>query len=149
MTIEPTPDLYVYAIPPVDRWYGWVNLAKRQPDSIFPTDGAFRFSRDKDASAWRSEVDRLLYRGRQRAEEALGYQGDILRGPYLSQLPGAPDPLPIVAWVSEERELAFVASSVPLPHLDLLKDEALRIRQEPPKVKEFSAFGDLPFDAED
>lgn len=143
-----TAGLHVYVVPPIDLWFGWKNLEKLPSDAVFPTEGTVALIHNVARKEWRAEVDRLLFSGRKFAEERMGYTGDIERGPFLSMVPGRGQSLPIVAWVTSDRDLTFVASPIPLPHLDALKDEVVAIRAAPP-VSDNDIFGKSAFRRED
>lgn len=144
-----TAGLYVYAAPPIDLWFGWKNLEKVPSDVMFPEDSSYSLMFDRLRKEWRAEVDRLLFYGRKYAEEHLGYLGDIERGPFLSMVPGHTQALPIVAWVSADRDLTYVASPIPLPHLEALKSEVDEIRAAPVVEKDEGPFGRSIFRRED
>lgn len=141
--------LFVYVIPPIDLWFGWKNLAKVRADGHFPDEGMSSIRHNQRKKAWRIETDRLLFEGRKWAQQNLGYAGDIERGPFLSFLPGKAEIVPLVAWESVDRELVFVASPVPLPHLDELQKEVAEVRAAPPAQKDNGPFGRSPFPREE
>lgn len=141
--------LFVYVIPPIDLWFGWKNLAKVRVDGHFPEEGISATRHNERKKSWRAETDRLFFEGRKWAQQNLEYAGDIERGPFLSFLPGKGAIIPLVAWESAQRELVFVASSVPLPHLEGLQQEVAEIRAAPPAQKDNGPFGRSPFPREE
>lgn len=141
--------LFVYVIPPIDLWFGWKNLAKVRADGHFPEEGISSIRHSQRKKSWRKETDRLFFEGRKWAQQNLEYAGDIERGPFLSFLPGKEEIIPLVAWESADRELVFVASPVPLPHLDELQQEVAEIRAAPPARKDNGPFGRSPFSREE
>lgn len=153
MTDESQPNetqgLHVYSAPPIDLWFGWKNLEKVPSDVMFPTDTSYSLMYERARKAWRAEVDRLLFQGRKYAEQHLGYSGDMDRGPFLSMVPGNGEALPIVAWVSADRDITYIASPVPLPHLDALKDEVEAIKAAPQVEQTDTIFGKTVFRRED
>jgi hypothetical protein len=147
-TAEPAA-LYVYVAPPIDLWFGWKNLEKVPSDVMFPDDSSYSLMYGRLRKEWRAEVDRLLFQGRKYAQDHLGYAGDIDRGPFLSMVPGHAQAIPIVAWVSGDRDMTYVASPVPLPHLETLRSEVDEIRAAPAIDKDEGPIGRSVFRRED
>jgi hypothetical protein len=110
--------MYVYAIAPIDFWYGWTPLTVVLNDaSNRADDRGFEIKHRELFDFWAAA---------QKRARALGWEGDI-RGCF-GELDGGPwfAPLPVnnpgetafmIAWKQDNNGDTFVASSIPLPWL--------------------------------
>jgi hypothetical protein len=102
----------VYATGPIDYWDGWIDLSKQKAGNFvgeYTGEGEFQ-----------NEVDEFLANAKKVASEVLGWEGDMIQGPYLSALP---DPsgvrsLPMIGWKQRNNGSTFIATQLPLRHLD-------------------------------
>lgn len=103
--------LFVYAVMPIDNWAGWSEPARALSD-LFD-----EMQRPDPIERERFE-DMLLVA--QSLARKLGWDGTYREGPYVSGLPmpDADDFGFMVAWKQDNNGTTFVASPVPLPHLD-------------------------------
>lgn len=111
-----TPGLIVWATGPLDYWDGMIHLKN------FASAFAEEFEGDHFEESPKQFQQRIIAM----AEEAqmlathVGWEGDIIQGPYLTFLP---DPannqtFPVFAWKQQNNGSTFVASVRPLHHMD-------------------------------
>lgn len=113
--------LYIYQTSPIDWWQGWHRLDRNDiagsaeklvddsPD--YGVDGGERYG---------AEVAQMLEEARALAQAHLLYEGDYRQGPFLSAMPnpGTGSSLPILAWKQDNNGTTFIASRVPLSHIE-------------------------------
>ena len=97
---------HFYTISPIDIWEGGFTrheLIERHGSDGFNGIGYARL------------VDRVL-----KIAATLGsyWEGDIRQGPFLFFIPEEFQPAPCVVWKQDNNGTTFVASAVPLPHLE-------------------------------
>ena len=108
-------DLAIYLIEPIEKWDGW-----QKPLQLYRNPSRFELGDAHRISDWC-----ILWARAQAAALKLGWQGDILEGPYVTVLPpvwGDVRSPVAVAWKQPDRH-TFVSSPLSLPWL---KSRALR-----------------------
>ena len=110
--------MFIYAIDPIDNWYGWKPLTEVLNDASAHSD---------DRSFWLNHKELLdFWNAAQKFARAQGWEGNIRSG--FGDSDGGPwfAPLPIndsgstafvISWKQENDGTTFVASSMPLPWL--------------------------------
>ena len=114
-----TPGLIVYSSMPLDYWGGMMKL-----DEFLKT--------ETDLPDMLDLIDevRQVYAEAMEMASHVGWEGDYIDGPYVSFLPnpGANETRPVLAWKQRNNGTTFVASTVPLPHMDAITDSAVHYR---------------------
>lgn len=123
-----TPGLIVYSLPPIDWWAGWIPLKKFNSEDFADEYADDDFAPDYTPQGFKRRVETLLHEAQELAASELGFEGDMRQGPFLSALPGENESLPLLAWKQDNNGTTFVASLVPLPHLDDLADSIATYR---------------------
>ena len=110
--------MFIYAIGPIDSWYGWKPLTE-----------VLETARSCDSGSWLDHAELLdFWNSAQKLARARGWEGDIRGG--FGDLDGGPwfAPLPIndsgntafvLSWKQDNDGTTFVASSIPLPWLSI------------------------------
>lgn len=109
--LKPVPKLFVYAVPSIDYWEGWI------------AEKDFMLSCLQDAT-----VDWGLMRLGEYAElrrhamalaKRAGWEGDIRQGPYVAALPnGDCESDLMIAWKQDNNGETFIVSPLLLPWLE-------------------------------
>jgi hypothetical protein len=102
--------MYVYSLPPLDDWQGWMKAKGAKTNPYTGTD---------DLPEANIEHETFLRNALAAARQA-GWEGDFREGPFISVLP---DPNNMcsavyVGWKQDNNGTTFIVSPFPLPHLD-------------------------------
>ncbi|TCU25298.1 hypothetical protein [Rhizobium laguerreae] len=99
--------IYVYSLPPIDFWHGWMNAEQYEAsmDNTFggPTNDHLNF------------LERAM-----ELASAVGWEGDMTQGPFFTALPPAEGDTwsaVIVGWKQGNNGTTYVASPYALPWL--------------------------------
>lgn len=116
--VEMESDMHVYMTNPIDFWNGW-----HHPDEVFAvtrvTNSDWKFAGENETKLNAEEYFNFLGKAKKGAK-ALGWEGDMSEGPYVTMIPnveGGNYPDFIVAWKQSNNGTTFVASPYHLPWL--------------------------------
>jgi hypothetical protein len=100
--------MYVYQLAPINLWGGW-----SKPENVISDD-----PHDADR-IHRAEFETFFERAKVVAQR-IGWEGDMRQGPYVSGLadPTAAQHLFMIGWKQGSSGTTFIASPVPLVHLE-------------------------------
>lgn len=119
--------IHVYCVEPIDDFYLWM-----KPSNIFNEKGSDGFLKTKDFEH--------LFDIAKVAAKQIGWEGDIIEGPFVSVLPpesGGGPSLFIVAWKQVNNGTCFIASPYRLPWIRWVDDKVVGcyINQKPGHFK--------------
>jgi hypothetical protein len=102
--------MFVYSLPPIDDWQGWMKAKGAQTNPFTGTD-------DLPEATVKYET---FLKSALEAARKVGWEGDFREGPFVSVLPD-PDNMGTtvyVGWKQDNNGTTFIVSPFPLPYLD-------------------------------
>ena len=100
--------MIVYKLHPIDYWNGW-----QKPSDLFRVTVDYPDLEWFDPATWAPMWAKARVLARK-----IGWEGDVSQGPYVTVLPGSPQPSVVIGWKQANDGTTFIATPVVLPWLE-------------------------------